>query len=406
MLDRSLEECRWVYNETLASRKFLWDHAGENIGHFDCVVMLPMWKRARPSLASVFSQCLQNAQKRVDLAFQAFFRRVKAGEKPGYPRFRAMDRYDSVTYPQFGNGVHLEGNTLILSKIGSVAINLHRPVEGECKTVTLRRTATGKWFVSFSCDIGIPDVDAGRELMGEAIPDEAIVGIDLGLTHFAYLSNGEKVANPRFFKDSQKALARAQRRLNECPKDISWNDAPCLSARDRADKKERKRRLLARAHIHERTANRRDDFAHKESRKLVEKYEVICFEDLNIKGMIEDKERSKSICDVAWNKLVSCTTYKAEWAGRRTVLVDPRGTSQRCHKCGVVTFKTLHVRVHRCSNPECGIVLPRDHNSALEIKRLGLQSLAVAEERQQQLVAAAAPKALLPRSRAALAAAE
>src|SRR5262249_16893060 len=147
----------------------------------------------------VHSQVLQNIHVRVDLAFKSFFRRVKASEDPGYPRFKQFGRYDSITYPQYGNGVRLEGNTLILSKIGSVKVILHRPVEGQIKTVTLRRSSTGKWFVSFS-------VVTKPQLLA---PDSSAVGVDVGLCCFATLSTGEKIANPRFLRCEERAVAKA-----------------------------------------------------------------------------------------------------------------------------------------------------------------------------------------------------
>src|SRR5215216_1988060 len=150
ILNTMLEECRWVYNQTLEAREFAHENSIK-CGLYDTQAMLPGWKEKRPSLKLVHSQVLQNVQVRVDLAFQAFFRRVKEGaEEVGYPRFKGFGRYDSITYPQYGNGVRLEGDRLILSKIGAVHVILHRPVEGQIKTVTLRRSSTGKWFASFS----------------------------------------------------------------------------------------------------------------------------------------------------------------------------------------------------------------------------------------------------------------
>jgi putative transposase len=352
ILNKALDACRWVYNETLATRTAAWGLYQINVGHYDCTTLLPFWKKTNPELKNAFSQCLQNAQKRVDLAFQAFFRRVKASEKPGYPRFRSADRYDSITYPQYGVGARLDGQTLVLSKIGSVRVQLHRPVDGTIKTVTLRRTATGKWFAAFSCDE-----------VWERIPPPATddcVGIDLGLEHFAFLSNGEHVKNPRLFKHGQDALAKAQRKLSK--------------AEQGSDARKRHRKIVAR--VHERIRNRRTDFAHQLSRKWVNRFSVICMEDLNVRGMLEERKYSKSIADAAWSQLVQFTAYKAEEAGHRVILVDPRGTSQRCSSCGTVVPKDIAVRVHHC--PHCGLHLRRDHNSALEIKRLGLQSLATA----------------------------
>src|SRR5919206_2271002 len=143
ILEQQLEECRWVYNQTLAARRDAWQQRQETLGLYDTQSLLPDWKAERKTLKLVHSQVLQNVQLRVDLAFKAFFRRLKAGIDAGYPRFKQFGRYDSMTYPQYGNGVRLEGNKLILSKIGAVSINLHRPAHGRIKTVTLRRSSTG-----------------------------------------------------------------------------------------------------------------------------------------------------------------------------------------------------------------------------------------------------------------------
>jgi putative transposase len=395
-LHKIFSECCWVYNETLASKKALWDHAGENLTYIDAIKMLPAWKRMRQSLKTVFSQCLQDAQKRVDLAFSAFYRRVKAGEKPGYPRFKSWRRYDSVTYPQYGFGVKLVGDLLSVSKVGSLRLILHRPIEGIVKTVNIHRTSTGKWFVCFSCEV---------EAKAPCSPaPEEIVGIDLGLKTFAMLSNGKKIRRQRFFKQEQDALAKAQRRLEKFSKGTP--------------EREHAKGVVSR--IHERIGNRRDNFAHQESRKLVDGYGILCFEDLNIKGMLEEREYSKSISDAAWRKLVQFSVYKAVEAGRRVVLVDPKGTSQRCSRCGTVVPKDITVRVHDCS--VCGLKVDRDLNSSWEVLNLGVDILKPEmpwlldkrmdtreKERlglQSQADDAPLKAALLPRSRAALAAAE
>jgi putative transposase len=347
LLERQLEECRWVYNQTLAARRDAWEQHQETIGLYDTQAMLPDWKAERRLLKLVHSQVLQNVQVRVDLAFKAFFRRVKAGEDPGYPRFKQFGRYDSMTYPQYGNGARLQGKRLILSKIGAVLINLHRPLEGRIKTVTLRRSSTGKWFVAFAVERPIQQ--------SESVP-EAAVGVDVGLEKFATLSTGETIDNPRFFRGDEGDLARAQRRLSEQPKGTP--------------QRARRRKIVAR--IHERIANRRKNFAHQQSRKLVKGFGLIVFEDLSITRMIKNHCLAKSIADAAWNQLASYTQYKAEEAGRAYIEIDPRQTSQRCSRCGAVVKKDLSTRVHQC--PHCGLEIDRDLNAAYNILRLGLQS--------------------------------
>src|SRR5689334_3481989 len=143
-LFQTLEVCRWVYNETLATRKNSWEQDKKALSLYGTNKLLTTWKQDHPELKGVFSQVLQNAQERVDLAFKAFFRRVMAGEKPGYPRFRGYGRYDSFTFKQFG--FKLLDNDLCLSKIGAVKIILHRPIEGSIKTLTLQRDTVGNWY--------------------------------------------------------------------------------------------------------------------------------------------------------------------------------------------------------------------------------------------------------------------
>ena len=152
LFEQTLEECRWCYNETLAYRKNSWESEQKSVSLYDTNAFLKNWKSGKESLKSVHSQVLYNVQVRVDLAFKAFFRRVKAGEKPGYPRFKGFGRYDSFTYPQ--SGWKFTEGKLRLSKIGFVKIKLHRPIEGQIKTCTIRRS-NGKWFVCFSC-IDVP----------------------------------------------------------------------------------------------------------------------------------------------------------------------------------------------------------------------------------------------------------
>jgi len=340
-MNNILEQTRWVYNETLALRKSAWESNKKSIGLYDSQKELTKWKAAKPELKAVQSQVLQNAQLRVDLAFKAFWRRCKAGEKPGFPRFKGKGWYDSITYPQSGFRLHADG--LYLSKIDRVKIVLHRPLQGTIKTCTIKRTPTHKWYVYFSCEVESPT----------SLPKTGkVVGIDLGLITYVQCSDGTKIDKPRFFKLEQGALAQAKRREN-----ITF-------------KKEHKRVL---AKIHERIKNKREDFCHKASKKLVDKYDFIAHEDLNVKGLLEKRENSKNISDAAWSTFIQYLTYKAASACRTVRAVDPRGTSQRCSQCGAVVLKTLDVRIHHC--PHCGFKTSRDLNSALEILRLGLQSV-------------------------------
>jgi putative transposase len=349
-INNTLELCRWTYNETLALRKNAWESEQKNIGYYDSKKMIPIWKKEKPELKNVHSQVLQEVVKRVDLAFEAFSSRVKKGEKAGYPRFRGYRRYDSFTYTQ--SGFSLDSEKLSLSKIGGIKIKLHRPIEGEIKRLNVRKMPTGKWFVSF-----LVDTDTPMELQNTGLS----VGIDVGIKSFLTLSDSNYVPNPRFFVTEEKALAKVQRKLSKLEKGTP----------------ERAKALKAVQHVHERIANKREDFVQKVSLDLVRAYDLITFEDLNIRGMIKNHCLAKHIADAAWSKLITLTSYKAEWAGKRVELVNPKNTSQMCSGCGEIVKKDLSERIHSC--PYCGLTLDRDHNAAINILRLGLQSLRIAD---------------------------
>lgn len=345
VLEGVLDACRWVYNKTLEIRKTAWGTESKSLSMFDTIKFLPAWKSENDFLKKAHSQCLQNTCERVDLAMKAFFRRLKSGETPGYPRFRGKNRYDSFTFTQSGFKLTPDGK-LDLSKVGRVKIILHRPIEGKIKTLTIKRTSTRKWFASFVC-----------EVEENLLPiNQKAIGIDVGLKYFATLSNGETIENPRFFHKAEKDLAKVQRKF---------------SKQEKGSPKRRFHRK-AMALMHEKIANRRKDFTHKLSRRLVNEFGVICFEDLNIKNMAKGRF-AKSILDAAWNQFIMFTVSKAACAGRLTIKVNPCNTSKMCSRCGVLVEKDLSVRVHKCH--ACGLSMDRDWNAACNILRLGLQSL-------------------------------
>ena len=348
VFEQTLNSCCWLYNHFLEQRKTAWENEKKSISCYDQSNMLKALKIEHPFLTGVFSQVLQNVSTRLDLAFRAFFRRIKAGEKPGYPRFRGESRYDSFTYPQ--SGFKLLKNVVRLSKIGGVKIRLHRPIEGKIKTCNIRRTPIGKWFVTFACEIEHKAVEN---------PINPSVGIDMGLSHFATLSNSETVKNPRFFRKEEIALKKAQRKL---------------SAQKKASKARAKARKIV-ARIYERISNKRHNFAHQLSRKFVNKYNTICVENLSINDMKKDNFRciNKSIGDAAWRMFLNFLEYKAECADKRVVKINPAYTSQTCSECGTRQKLKLSDRMYHCSC--CGLSLDRDHNAALNILTLGMQGL-------------------------------
>lgn len=315
---RSLDACRWVYNQVIETRKTAWETEQKCLTLYETIKLLPSWKTERESLKKAYSQCLQNACERVELAFKAYFRRVKAGETPGYPRFKGRGRYDSLTYPQSGFRL-ADGEKLDLAKIGRLKIILHRPIEGKVKTLTIKRASTGKWFASFTCEVETNPLPMNPKA----------VGIDVGLKTFAMLSTGEPIENPRFFRRERAALAKVQRRMSKYEKGTP----------------ERRFHRHAVALTHERVANKRKDFAHKLSHRLVQDFGILCFENLKVKQMTHsaictsekpgryDTQRTglnRSIFDAAWKQFIGITANKAACAGRSFVLVNPCNTSKRC----------------------------------------------------------------------------
>lgn len=343
-LQATLDECRWLYNRLLEERKVAWEEADTSVRLYDQVNRIPALKAERPSLDRVHSQVLRNVATRIELAFQAFFRRIKAGEKPGYPRFRGAGWYDSFCYP--GSEHKANGKRVYLSKVGHIKAVIHRPLEGKIKTCCVKRTSTGKWYATFSCEVENTPLPAC----------ESAVGIDVGLSAFATMSDGGEIANPRFFRTDEKALARAQRRL----------------AKEEKGMPERRKRRKVVARVHERIANRRKDFAHQQSRKIVNQHGAIAVEDLSVNRMMHNHCLAKSISDAAWSMFAAMLAYKAANAGRQFIAVNPAYTNQDCSGCGHRQKMPLVERVYRC--PCCHLDLCRDVNAARNILRLGLQS--------------------------------
>jgi putative transposase len=347
-----LEECRFLYNQCLDQRKLAYEELGLSLSKYDQLMLLPLLKEERTSLCKVHSQILQDVIARLDKAFDNFFRRCKEGsDEPGFPRFRGAFRYDSFTYPQ--SGFSVVGNELKLSKIGSIRIKLHRPISGKIKTCSLKCDASGAWYVTLSCEVESCSLPTSTQS----------VGIDMGIENWAYLSNGTVIQNPRFFKKEEKALAKSQRKLSLLEKGTTA--------------RHKQRKVVAK--IHERVRNKRSDFCHKVSRTIVNTYQYICVEELEVQKMVKGSplghQMSKSIADASWEQFCRFLSYKAEDAGRKIGFVNPAYTSQDCSKCGNRERKKLSQREHCCS--QCGYTAHRDRNAAENILALGLDGLGI-----------------------------
>ncbi len=343
-IDETLEHCRLLYNRLLAECKEAYEKSGKTLSYVVQANTLPERKQAIPALTSIHSQVLQDVAKRLDKTFHAFFRRIKNGETPGYPRFKSIGRYHSFTYPQ--NGYRITGNRVFLSKIGEVKIKLHRPIEGIIKTCTVL-VKNGKYYATFACEVdSIPLPSSG-----------AAIGGDLGIKHLLVTSDGVCFDHPQ-------SLRKAERKLKRLQRDVS---------RKKKGSRRRKKAVRHLAKVHEHVANQRRDTAHKIARQLVNAYDLIAFENLNTQGLLKNHHVAKSIADAGWHQLVHVTIDKAARAGRCVVLVDPRYTSQDCSTPGCSYRKTdltLRDRIWDC--PECGVTHDRDRNAAQNILQRAL----------------------------------
>lgn len=337
-LDSTLETCRRFYNDCLAERKEAYEIEKRNIGKYEQLKHVKEIKATNPYAKGVHSHILQVVVSDLDKAFQSFFRRVRSGEKPGYPRFRGRNRFDSFGLKELGNGFKIDGRRLKLSGIGRVPVRWHRDIGGPIKTIRIIRNA-GKWFACFLCEfeaVFLPSV-------GQSI------GIDVGISSLLTDSNGEKIDNPKWYRADHAKLRVVQRRV---------------SRRKKGSNRRRKAVVLLQRQ-HERTKNRRKDFLDKLACSLIVANDMIAIEDLKIKNMVHNRHLSKSIYDAGWGYLRHRLEVKAEEAGRQIIVVDPAYTSKSCSNCGTV-FEDLKLsdRWVRC---DCGLSLDRDHNAALNI---------------------------------------
>jgi putative transposase len=336
-LELTLDICRILYNSCLLDRKNTWEKTGKGLSYNQQCEILTQNKKTVLFLKEIHSQVLQDVLLRVDKSFQNFFRRIKQKQgKAGYPRFKAMNRYDSFCYPQ--SGFEIVDGKLKLSKIGTIKLKLHRKIVGQIKTCTIKKELD-RWYACFSVE---------HQPQKRPVPTKSI-GIDVGLTNFATLSNVEVIENPRHLRKSENKLKLKQRLLSKKIKG--------------SNNRTKARTTLAK--LHRKVRNQRLDFHHQESRKLVNEYGFIAVEDLQIKNMVQNHHLAKSISDAGWGQFLSLLKYKAEEAGSWVEKVGAYYTSQICSHCGELVKKTLSQRVHLCTN--CGLLLDRDHNAAINI---------------------------------------
>lgn len=338
MLERILADNCETYNAALQERIEAWKLQRKKIGLYDQFQELTELRKEEP-YQWIACDIQRDPLRRVDLAFKAFFRRYKAGQKPGHPRFRSKVRYNSFT---FGNNcLTVRDRSIKIPNLGDVRAKGRRSKLWKPRTCTVKRVGL-RWIATVICDVG-----PAPEKCAVSNP----VGVDLGLKKFVTLSDGGSIDNPRLGRKHEARIAAANQQLARKQK--------------RSKNRLRAKEVLRRAH--QRAADARRNFTHHVSKWLLDNYDLIAFENLNVQGMAKSR-LAKSIHEVAWAELIGQITYKAESAGKWAVPVNPMGTSIRCSSCGTNVPKTLKDRQHNCA---CGVSLDRDHNAALNVLALG-----------------------------------
>jgi putative transposase len=363
-----LDGHRELYNAALQERRDAWSHSKTRIGYGDQSAQLTDIRAARPDQAVWSFSSQQSTLRRLNKAFAGFFRRVKAGQKAGYPRFKGAARIDSVQWPKDGDGArwYPDQKRVYLQGIGTVKVSVHRKVDGRVKTIQIKRQGR-RWVLVLSCD----NVSARR------LPATgAHAGVDVGVVTLATVSDGTAVDNPRWARQAAAQLEAAQQRL----------------ARAERGSNNRRRKRETVGAVHRKIANRRKDFHHKQARELAARYDLIVVEDLKIANMLRRPKPSpdpdnpgtflpngaraksglnRSISDAGWGQFVSILRAKAEDAGRTWIEVNPRHTSDGCEHCGHAAPDNRVTQAEFVCQ-RCGHRAPADEHAARNILRAGL----------------------------------
>ena len=352
---RTIGSSRFVFNHFLDLWNSEYKATGKGLSYSKCSAMLPELKKEFPWLLEVDSIALQSSARFLGDSFQRFFKKLG-----GYPNFKSK-KYSEQSYTTKstnGNIAILE-NYIKLPKLGLIKFAKSREIEGKIIKATIRKSSTGKYYISILCEVEIESLEKTHQS----------VGIDLGITDFAILSTGVKIDNPHFSKEMVQKLTREQRKLSKRALIAKKNGIKLSEAKNYQKQK------LKVARLHEKVFNQREDFLHKLSTEIVKNHDVISVENLNTKGMMKNRKLSKSIADVSWSKFTAMLQYKSEWYGKEIIKVSRwYPSSQICSECGYRDGKkSLDIREWTC--PNCGCILDRDINASVNIRNEGLRLL-------------------------------